>query len=157
MTTINGIGGFNPNQFLDRAQGRFNAADVDGNGEVTKAEFTKQVEGVELPQSAEKIFNRLDGNGDGVITAQEQREALQQFSERIGQLGPGGLSSSKSINTFQSLLESIANSENDSERAENVESLMNELKKSIERADAQGINQALSDFNQLYPKIDTRV
>jgi Ca2+-binding EF-hand superfamily protein len=58
----------------------FDIMDVDGDGEITREEFSRLLEvwGVTTPE-AMQTFDRMDANGDGVISRQEFLDAVHQF------------------------------------------------------------------------------
>ncbi len=61
-------------------QDRFQQADTDGDGAISKGEFLAQ---------AEANFAKMDGNGDGKITADE-REAMKEKWKAMHKEGGGG-------------------------------------------------------------------
>lgn len=72
-------------QALQRASDRFDAADADGNGVLTRAEmkaaFEKERGKRDKPRGGE-IFSRIDTDGDGALSRDEFRDSLAKFAER---------------------------------------------------------------------------
>lgn len=58
---------------------RFQQRDPNGDGRITKQEFTKNAQ---RQQAAERMFGQYDANGDGAITPREMTRMTQQMVER---------------------------------------------------------------------------
>ncbi|MEO0975063.1 MAG: EF-hand domain-containing protein, partial [Pseudomonadota bacterium] len=60
---------FDPTAIATRANERFDAADTDGNGTISKGEFSEVLtaRGVDGGH-ADEFFARLDANGDGTLS-----------------------------------------------------------------------------------------
>lgn len=56
-----------------RYEKMFEKQDIDGNGEVSKAEFIK---------GAEDRFAKMDLNGDGVVTKEEAKENMEKMRKK---------------------------------------------------------------------------
>jgi len=67
MNSINATSGFQPSptNMLEKVQGNFIKADVNEDGALTKDEFMSAGEDKIQPSMLEKMFNRLDSNGEG--------------------------------------------------------------------------------------------
>lgn len=68
----------NPSQGPGKGRGPdlFKRADINGDGQVTRAEFLTASQ-----RMAEQLFQRLDTNGDGVISEQERAQAHHKARE----------------------------------------------------------------------------
>ena len=156
MSVIGGIGagGFDPNQFVSKTQERFQTADTDNDGSVTRQEFEAQLEQVNAPPNAEKMFNRMDSDGDGVITAAEHEAAIERISERLSMMESSGANPNQSVDTFATLLESMSNSETDEEQRKALEEMLGDVRAASESKDFDALRQAFTEFGQLYPRID---
>uniref|UniRef100_A0A671UW51 RAS and EF-hand domain containing n=1 Tax=Sparus aurata TaxID=8175 RepID=A0A671UW51_SPAAU len=68
--------------FQDRLRTLFQTYDVDNSGEIEKSEFLIICGELQVPEAeAERIFNRLDFNGDGTVTLEE---FISGFHDRYG-------------------------------------------------------------------------
>lgn len=66
----------------DRLRTLFQTYDVDNSGEIEKSEFLIICGELQVPEAeAERIFNRLDFNGDGTVTLEE---FISGFHDRYG-------------------------------------------------------------------------
>lgn len=78
----------------------FQKADADGNGSLSKAEFTKmdkeararapQTERAADMPSSDAIFEKADANGDGALTKDEFSAMLEKARADTGSPPPGG-------------------------------------------------------------------
>lgn len=68
-------------QFISRQSERIMAADTDGDGKVSKAEFAGQAKGGRMDPS--RLFDRMDMNHDGFLDKSEIRTALTRRFERV--------------------------------------------------------------------------
>lgn len=64
-------------EFQPPREGMGPRADLDGNGEVTRAEVSEHVtaQAAEMSERANHRFEKMDMNGDGVVTKLEAKEA----------------------------------------------------------------------------------
>ncbi|MFT4797503.1 MAG: Ca2+-binding EF-hand superfamily protein [Candidatus Azotimanducaceae bacterium] len=64
------------NEFKQPGKNRGPRADLDGNGEVTQAEVAQHVaeKNAEMAEKANRRFEKMDLNEDGVVTKDEARE-----------------------------------------------------------------------------------
>lgn len=72
-------------QALQRATDRFDAADADGNGILTRAEMKaafEQERGKRDQSRGAEMFSRIDNDGDGALSPDEFRESLEKFAGR---------------------------------------------------------------------------
>ncbi len=62
-------------EFTKVATERFTSADADKNGQLTVAEVSAEIEKMRSARMASHMIERFDGNGDGVLTAEEAKSA----------------------------------------------------------------------------------
>jgi Ca2+-binding EF-hand superfamily protein len=62
-------------EFTKVATERFTSADGDKNGQLTVAEVSAEIQKMRNERMATRIIERLDGNGDGVLTTAEAENA----------------------------------------------------------------------------------
>ena len=60
------------------AQKRFQALDVDGNGELSRAEFAES-QAAQRSVDPDNVFNSADLNGDGALTSNELKQAFRKL------------------------------------------------------------------------------
>lgn len=155
MSNITGVpNSFNANQFIEKAQTRFNNADADQSGSVSKQEFLSAMEGVKAPDKAEKFFERLDKDGDGVVSQQEHQNAIDKMASRLSEMtsGTGGIE--QTANAFEMLLKSMEESEQDASKANELRDMLSKLQS--DGITGQSLEQSIENFDQLYPRIDTK-
>jgi len=68
-------------QFISRQSERMLAADTDGDGKVSRAEFAAQTRGGQRDPG--RLFDRIDTNHDGYLDKSEIRAALEQRFQRL--------------------------------------------------------------------------
>jgi EF hand len=92
-------------EFTKVATERFTSADADKNGQLTVAEVSAEIQKMRTERMATRLIERLDGNGDGVLTADEAQSAQKKMfalldknddgkivqSERPRHMGRGGM------------------------------------------------------------------
>lgn len=103
-------GGFDPAAMSQKLTERFNSADADGSGSVTKTEILDNAEGQVDSQRLDKMFERADSNGDGEITQEEHEAMLSKMQERFENMKQNkGIGYPQSqADTFDSLLKSLS-------------------------------------------------
>lgn len=69
----------------EAAQELFTAADTDNSGDVSKSEFSAFMQNSDSANDIDKLFNQLDGDGDGLLSSQEKAEELTDMLERMHQ------------------------------------------------------------------------
>jgi Ca2+-binding EF-hand superfamily protein len=62
-------------EFTKVATERFTSADADKNGQLTVAEVSAEIQKMRNERMATRVIERLDGNGDGVLTTAEVENA----------------------------------------------------------------------------------
>ncbi len=119
---INNMSGFNPQQIMQDMQNKIQAADTDANGSISKLELEQAAAQKGNPGAMPgKLFERADANGDGELSAQEQEQMFTAMQDRFAQfanagmpqdiVAPGYSPSLGTSNNFESLLNSLAESE----------------------------------------------
>jgi Ca2+-binding EF-hand superfamily protein len=66
-------------EFTKVATERFTSADTDKNGQLTVAEVSAEIQKMRTERMATRLIKRLDGNGDGVLTAEEAQSAQKKM------------------------------------------------------------------------------
>lgn len=91
MTTgISSTTGLASLAFQAMQKNRFNKADADGDGKITKDELSKVIPKDGKGPSVDEVFTKVDTNQDGAIDATEDAAALQQMEKSHGAGGPHG-------------------------------------------------------------------
>ena len=158
MTTINGAAGFgmNPVQMRENLQDRFESTDIDGSGALSKDEFLANAPENAPTSILDKVFARMDADGNGEVSSQEQQSMIDEMAQRMkNRLKPDESSSYTNVDTFKVLLESLANNEEDSDKSSAVEDLLTKLEE--QGYDKQSMAKSMATINNMYPKVDTSV
>lgn len=149
--------GFDPAQMQQKMQQRLQDADSDGNLSLSKAEAKDAVSGVGMSDSMfEKAFTKMDADGDGEVSQQEQEDMFAEMEARMEKISGGGLFSvgnTGSDSTFQSLLDSLTNSEEDSDKKSEYQKALEQLRENPQSKQAQ--KQAGDIINRDIPTINT--
>lgn len=102
---------------LQKAQDKLKAADSDQNGAISFAEAEGAAQ--ESGRSGDmlnKMFNKMDSNGDGELSQQEQEQMFAKMEERMAMmkssLSPSGINQGN-FNSFQNLLDSLTDDDGD--------------------------------------------
>ena len=116
--------GFNLHQMKQGANDRFKAADIDGNEVVSKKEFSDFMEqrGFDTNKT-NKIFNRVDGNGDGQISQNEHQDMISFMEQRMG-LMTGEAGSKQGFDVLKSLLESLQNESHRDDKKQRLQDVL---------------------------------
>ena len=69
------------NQAVNAVQQRFQASDIDGNGELSRAEFAES-QAAQRSADPDNLFNSADTNTDGALTFDELQQAFKHRSKR---------------------------------------------------------------------------
>ena len=158
MTPISGAGygGFNPAELQKNMQQQFTAADVDESGSLSKSEATQSMSDKGMSESAiDKMFSKMDSNGDGEVTAEEQDAMFEQMQERMASMQSmmgGGAGKTDSASLFESLLESLSADQEDSDDDE-LDDLLEKLREDPNSEQVQ--KEAASAISQRIPMVDT--
>lgn len=156
MNSISGIGGnYSFQNFPQSAQDRFNSADIDKSGSLSKDEFLSATEQVSKPIDPEKIFNRMDSNGDGTLTHKEQQAFQEQMAERMERIVSMSEKKAGAETGFDILREALSSSDRGNEQQQFRSQDLNqgESRQSQERL----ISKALEKISSTYPPIDISV
>ncbi|MBV9527340.1 signal transduction protein [Sphingomonas sp.] len=78
--------GMTLDEFVAKQSARIMAADTDGDGKVSRAEWAAVARGGQDPS---RLFDRMDANHDGYLDAAEIRAALTQRFRRLDANGDG--------------------------------------------------------------------
>ena len=148
--------GINPSQMMTGMGDRFKTADTDGSEAVSKQEFVKAMEDTGFnTNKMEKMFSKMDSNGDGEISHQEQLDMMSMMEQRMGSLmGSGGSGrSQEGFDSVTALLESLQReSDNDDEQ----QMLQEALEKMRSKGhDESAMSESLSLINGIIPGINT--
>ena len=87
MNSISGISGFDPQAMLQKAQDKLTAADSDQNGAISFAEAENAAK--ESGHSGNMftiMFEKMDSNGDGELSQQEQEQMFTKMEERMAMM-----------------------------------------------------------------------
>lgn len=155
MNTISNVIGFDPSQFTQRSTERFKTADIDGNEQVSKDEFMQvaSANGIDASRM-EKIFNKMDGNGDGSISQQEHHQMMQKVQDRISNMMAKAQSGQEGFDAAVSLMQSLRGDVVEPSAQQRLADVLERLK-SGEKSET-ALNDGISLINNLLPKIDTR-
>jgi hypothetical protein len=66
-------------EFTKVATERFTSTDADKNGQLTVAEVAAEIEKMRSERMAARMIERLDGNGDGMLTAAEAESGQEKI------------------------------------------------------------------------------
>ena len=66
------------NQVVNAFQQRFQALDIDGNGELSRAEFAES-QAAQRSDDPDNLFNSADTSGDGALTSNELQQAFRKL------------------------------------------------------------------------------
>jgi EF hand len=149
-TMISGIsGGGMPSMDAMRQmqQKMFGKADADASGGLDAAEFEQMMKSSPMGgkgpagMSAADVFKKIDGDGNGQVSQTEMGDAHQQMMERFQStmqaFGQGSSApSAQSRDTWQTLLQSIGNGDEQSESgraASTTDDLLAQLRSLIDR------------------------
>lgn len=146
----------------NQMQERFKLADSDESGTLTLEEMQASApEGVDAAK-VEQLFSKMDVNGDGEVTEQEQKELHEKMAERMEKLqssaqGSGGLamdyaSQGNTTNAVDSLLDRLSNSEDlDETQQTKVQEAIDML--SLNRS-PESMKNAMSVLQDVIPSVD---
>ena len=142
QAVISGIGGagFSPVQMMGKVTERFQSADVNRDGAVSRGEMSAAMEAKGRDSSfADRVFGRIDADGDGLITRQEQQAGMQAMMEKMSSIfsGAGG---EQSFDAVQALLDRLSSSESDDDTKNRLDGIR-------ERVASEGLSErTLSDL-----------
>lgn len=146
----------------NQMQERFKLADGDESGTLTLEEMQASApEGLDAAK-VEQLFSRMDVNGDGEVTEQEQKELHEKMAERMeklqssaqgsGQLAMGYASQGNTTNAVDSLLDRLSSSEDlDETQQTKVQEAIDML--SSNRS-PESMKNAMSVLQDVIPSVD---
>ena len=148
MNSISGFSGFNPQQLMQEMQQKLQAGDTDQNGAISRSE-AEEISGLSS-EGLDKMFGKLDADGNGELTQQEMQQAREDLQARMEQFGGFGNIGGGSSSTFDTLFESLNNDESESDKE--LKDILEELQQSNDDAARE---QAMMKLNQALPVVDT--
>ncbi len=150
MSQIN-KGQINLNQKLTE---KFNAADIDASGTLSKAEFADALSGKGLSQQrAEKLFSRIDANQDGQISLEEQQQKVAAMQERIEGLSAKNATPGQgNFDALASLFEILDSSEQAGDKKQQLQGLMKDIKSN--GPNQNNLTEPATLSNQILPSIN---
>jgi len=141
---------------MEHIKERFQAADVDESGALSKAEVTNALSAKGLDTSrVEKMFERMDANGDGEISLQEHSDMLKAMEERMNKLISKGTSGSGSFDTLISLLEALTSTSEDDDEKDRLQKMLDKLQS--EGLSESNLSEAVSILNSIIPPVNIKV
>lgn len=153
---LNGFAsGANSSQMMQRMNENFKNSDSDGNGSVSKTEAMEafSVKGIDS-NKAEKIFSRLDVNGDGEFTLKEKQKLMAVREERINSFMSGDSGETKDFNSITTLLDALSKGSTDTDQKQRIEGMLEKMQSNGGQFTAQ--SELSSLFNELIPPVDDR-
>ena len=130
MNAISGAfpGNFDPSQMQQKMTDRFNNADANSDGSVTKNEMQELlVANGRDSAKADKIFNRLDANADGAISTEEHQQMLEKVQARMDRRSEGPDGASNPLDSLKNLLQTLTESNDDPEQSEQLLTLREQI------------------------------
>jgi len=151
---ISGGMSINPSQMAQTMKDKFEVADVDESGSVSKQEFLDSAGTDANTEMLDKMFARLDSNDDGEISSAEQQAMAEQMEERVKNIASSMQSGMQSSDLFSSLLDNLS-SDNNEENAN--DSYIAQLKEQLENGEMnqQDLAKSMVEVNKMYPRINT--
>lgn len=148
-------GNFDPSQIQQKMTDRFNSADADGDGAVSKTEMQDMlVANGKDPAKADKIFDKLDVDGDGAISSEEHQHMLEHIQARMEHRRGGHDGASNPLDSVKTLLESLAENNDNPEQSEQLASLLEQLE--LEGLTGATLAQTFTLLNTIVPAIETQ-
>lgn len=151
-----GSGGFNLADLQNSMQQKFKAADIDESGSVSKSEASEAMSDKGISEAAfDKMFEKMDQNGDGEITETEQKAIFEQMQERISSMQSmmSEPSRTESASLFESLLNSLKDDQEDESGSDNLDELIAKLQQDPQSEAVQ--KEVATVINNQIPMIDT--
>ncbi len=145
--------GMNPSQMMSGMGDRFKTADTDGSDAVSKQEFVSALEETGLDASKmEKMFSRMDSNGDGQVTQQEQQEMMSMMEQRMGSIGGSG-GGKEGFDSVTTLLESLQSESDNDDEKQKLQDALDKMYSTGQSTSA--MSESLSLINGIIPGINT--
>jgi len=146
--------GSSPLQMMQSMQEKMKAADADENGSISKEEFIAGAPEKRSAEMIDKMFERIDADGSGEISTEEQQAMLDQMAERADKISSMKSGGSSDNQIFSSLLDSLSSDDDESDRNDDLISLMKEKLASGE-LDQQELAQSMMEVSKMFPRINT--
>lgn len=144
-------GNFNVSQLQQKITERFNSADTNNDGAVTKSEIGDMLAQNDRGTSRiDNFFNNADTNGDGSITSEERQQMVDNISDRIGNKGD---KQTAPLDQLKALLESLSESVNDPEQKEELTTLLKDLDNN--ELNYRSFAKTFELLNDIIPSIST--
>ena len=136
---------------------RFQTADVDRSGSLSKTEATNALSAKGLDTSkVDKMFERMDANSDGEISSQEHENVLKAMEERMNKFMASGSSGYRnSFATIKSLFEALSSNSSDDSEKDQLQQMLDKLQS--EGLSAENLSKSVSLLNSIIPPIDIKV
>lgn len=159
MTPISGAGygGFNPAELQSSMQRKFKDADLDESGGISKSEASEAMSDKGISEAAfDKMFEKIDQNGDGEVTEEEQKAIFDQMKERMSSMQSmmSEPSRTESASLFESLLNSLKGDQEDGSSKEELDDLISKLQQDPQSEEVQ--KEAANVISARIPRIDTK-
>lgn len=121
--------GFKLSQMVQGINDKFKAADTDGNDAISKQEFVHAMEESGFnTNKMDKIFNRMDRNGDGQVSQSEHQEILSFMEQRLGSLmnREGGIK--QGFDGVQSLIALLQNDSDSGDKKQRLQEMLGKMR-----------------------------
>ena len=134
---------------------KFKAADTDGSETVSKQEFISALEETGLDTSKmDMIFSRIDSNGDGQISSQEQQDMMSMMEQRMGSLmGGSGGKSGEGFNSVTTLLETLQSESDSDVEKQRLQDALDNMRTGGHSSES-AMSESLSLINGMIPGIN---
>ena len=161
MMSVSGAhpSGIDPSQMKERMQQQFQNADVDGNNSLSKTEIGDlMISNGYKGGNFEKIFNRMDSDGNGEISRSERMKSQQSHAQkRMENLSGNSGTSIENTNTgketLENLLESIKADQKDSTKRSEIHLYIQQLR--TEGHTDKNVAESVELINSVVPSINT--
>lgn len=148
--------GFDLHQMKQGANDRFKAADTDGNEVVSKQEFVDVMERNGLDTNKmDKIFKRMDENGDGQISQSERQDMRNFLEQRLASLTSDEGGPEQAFDAVKSLVESLQNEAHNDDKKQKLQEVLDKIRS--EGYDESIMSESLSLINSMIPRVDESV
>jgi len=150
------MSGFRPEMLTQKLDDKFQSADADNNGEVSKSEFSTVLSEKGVTESKiDKLFSHVDTDGSGSVSLQEHEDQVTKIQERAEQfMSSNSSGGALGFDPIESLMSSLSNDEDDSLKAK--------FKETLESVKSGGVQtqvqlSAMQDLASMFPKISEKV
>ena len=148
--------GFNPGQMTQKMNENFQNADTDASGTLSRTEAQEIAESQGIDSAKfDKMFDRMDANGDGEVSLQEQEDMIKAMEERMANFAGGGFSNeSESFDSVKTLMESLSADTSDEDKKQQLEEMIEKMKS--EGYSQEGLSESVSLLNDLLPPVNVQ-